>query len=92
MELSADLLVTYTGQGTRAKAVPCQPQKPGTSGGLGVPAPAQPHGPAKWELKRSVSPLELWVIVLLCFFFLFLFERLSCSFAVKFNDHGLVKK
>lgn len=98
MELDADLLVTCPQWRTCAKAAsPSAAKRPGTSGGSGVPAPDQPRGPAKWKLKRSVSPWERFpfsshaVIVHRCFFFFFLKGR-SCSFAAKFNDQGLVKK
>lgn len=98
MELDADLLVTCPRWGTCAKAAsPSAAKHPGTSGGSGVPAPDQPRGPAKWKLKRSVSPWERYpfsshAVICASMLFFFFVKGRSCSCAAKFNDQGLVKK
>lgn len=97
LTLAADLLVTCTRRETCAKAAsPSAAKRPGTSGALGVSAPDLPRGPAKWKLKRSVSPWERFAfssrVVIPCIWCVFLFKGRSCSFAAKFNDRGLVKK
>lgn len=70
LELSADLLVTYTGQGTHAKAAPCQPQTPWHFWGLGE-SQHQPSlvGQQSGNSRGLSAPGSCVVIVLLCFFF-----------------------
>lgn len=76
LELSADLLVTYTGQGTHAKAAPCQPQTPWHFWGLGSPSTSPASWASKVGTQEVCQPLgAVWLLCFYAFFFFFSFLR-----------------